>query len=106
MKWNELDLKISLSPSQAVAMQAMIEKFLARKQHFFCEPVLESNTLKINSSDFINFLDQAEFGNEFDQFRLKAAAVKAICAAKVRKRDPLVVQHYRRCEEIVRELNR
>jgi hypothetical protein len=35
MKWNQLDLEIQLSPSQAVAMQAMVEKFISRKQQYF-----------------------------------------------------------------------
>lgn len=104
MKWNELDLKIELSPSQSVVMQGMIEKFLVRKQHYFCEPVLEKNLFRINSSDFINFLDQAKFGNEFDRYRLKSAAVKAIAKARMTKKAALVIQHYKRCEEIVREL--
>jgi hypothetical protein len=55
MKWNQLDLKIQLSPSQVIPMQGMIEKSLNRKQPYFCEPALEGNVLKINSSDFINF---------------------------------------------------
>lgn len=100
MKWNQLDLKIQLSPSQAVPMQGMIQDFITRKQQCFCEPVLEENVLKINSSDFINFLDQVEFGNEFDWFRLRTTAIKAIAHAKIKKRDPLIIQHYQRCEEL------
>jgi hypothetical protein len=104
MKWNQLDLKIQLSPSQAVGMQAMLEKFLAKKQHYFCAPVLDDSTLKINSSDFINFLDQAEFGNEFDLFRLKASALRAVGEIQKTKAEPLVIQHYKRCKEIIAEM--
>ena len=104
MKWTDLDLKISLSPSQAAVLPLMVKKFLSREQHYFCEPVIEGNVLKINSSDFINFLDQATFTNEFDLFRLKASALKAIAHVRSKKKDQLVVQHYKKCEMIVREL--
>lgn len=103
MKWNQLDLEIQLSPSQAVFMQTMIEKFLSKKQPYFCEPVLKGSALEINSSDLINFLDQADLSNEFDWFRLRQAAVNAIAEARKRKRDPLVSRHYQNCEEIVRQ---
>jgi hypothetical protein len=68
--------------------------------------VQEGSTLKINSSDFINFLDQAEFGNEFDWFKLRQAAVKAISEAKLRKSDPLIARYYKNCAEIVRKCDR
>ncbi len=106
MKWTDLDLKISLSPSQAAVLPLMVKNFLSREQHYFCEPVIEGNVLKINSSDFINFLDQADFSNEFDLFRLKASALKAITHVRSKKRDQLVAKHYKRCEEILREQTR
>lgn len=100
-KWNQVDLEIQLSPSQAVGMHEMIEKFISRKQQYFCRPLLEGSTLKINSSDFVNFLDQAELSNEFDWFRLRQAALKAIAGAKKSKRDSLVTRYYQNCEEIL-----
>lgn len=80
-------------------MKGLIQDFMARKQHYFCEPVQVGNILRINSSDLINFLDQAEFGNEFDWFRFRAAGVRAIAALGSRKRDPLMVRQYRKCGE-------
>jgi hypothetical protein len=35
MKWNQLDLKIKLSPSQAVGMQAMLDNFLVKSSITF-----------------------------------------------------------------------
>ncbi len=106
MRWNELDLEISLSPSQVEPVKKWIQGFLSKDGHRFVEPVLENNILKINSSDFVNLLDQtnASDSNEFDLFRLKASALKAIAQAGARKRDPLLVLHYKRCEDIVRTL--
>jgi hypothetical protein len=104
MKWTDLDLEISLSPSQVAAIEPLIEKFLSRDQHYFCEPVLEGSILKINSSDFVNFLDQAEFGNEFDHFRLRQSAVKNIEAVAQKKKSTLEQKHYFRCAELLKEL--
>lgn len=104
MKWNDLDLKIPLSHSQAGHLKLALEKFRREKRYQFCEPKIDNGVLRINSSDLINFLDRVECLNEFDHFRLKALAMKAISKVGSRKKDPLLVQHYRRCEEIVRDL--
>ncbi len=104
MKWNDLDLEIPLSDSQVGSIVPVIEKFLRENRHHFCEPKIENSFLRINSSDLINLLDRAECLNEFDHFRLRALAMKAISKIGRRKKDPLIVQHYRRCGEIVRDL--
>ncbi len=103
MNLSKSDLRIELSPSQLLRADEWLNNFYSKCKSRMSDPIVENGFLKISSADVYNFITAIEVNehSRFDCFRLKASTLKSLSLISEKNLNPLTLQHYGRCKEMV-----
>lgn len=100
MNLSKLDLQIELSPSQLLQIDGWLAEFYSKCKSRMSDPIIESSCLKIGSADIYNFLSAINVTdeNKLDWYRLKQRSCFILKSTYLRKKNSMVIQHYKDCE--------